>query len=111
MHIHSPFAVQLCRNQSNKGDLGWNDAMNARDFVQLVLQNPGPSMIKFIEEVRQCQEIFTLFDKDGNAAVSVSELSNALTKLFRRRPTQFEMKRLIQTVNGSAYCDMTGLTP
>ena len=75
--------------------------MNARDFVQLVLQNPGPSMIKFIEEVRQCQEVFSLFDKDGNAAVSVSELSDALTKLFRRRPTQFEMKRLIQTVNES----------
>lgn len=31
--------------------------------------------------------------------ISVVELGETLTKLFRRRPTQYEMKRLIETVD------------
>ena len=44
-------------------------------------------------------EIFSLFDDDGGGEVSSQELSMALMKLFRRRPTAFELTSLIGSVD------------
>ena len=48
--------------------------LGVSEFVQLVLLEPSCTIIKFVEEVRQCQEVFSLFDEDGSDQITVSEL-------------------------------------
>lgn len=59
-----------------------------RCFVRMVVDNPCPDMVKFVEALRDTNELFSLFDDDGGGSISVKELSDAMTALFRRRPTQ-----------------------
>ena len=61
-----------------------------------------PVFIKFLTNVRTCREYFSIFDDDEGGTISVGELSNNLTQLFGRRPTQYEMKRLIESVDKDA---------
>ena len=57
-------------------------------FVRMVVGKPCASMVKFVESLRDCSELFSIFDDDGGGSISVTELSDTLTALFRRRPTQ-----------------------
>jgi len=60
---------------------------------------------KLVETARECMEVFTLFDDDGGGEISAQEMSMTLMKLFRRRPTAFELRSLIESVDkdGSGF--------
>jgi len=65
----------------------------------VVCPDPAPCVTKLVEAARDAMEIMSLFDDDGGGEISSQELSTALMKLFRRRPTAFELTSLISSVD------------
>eukprot|EP00658_Telonema_sp_P-2_P013227 TRINITY_DN15009_c0_g1_i1.p1 TRINITY_DN15009_c0_g1~~TRINITY_DN15009_c0_g1_i1.p1 ORF type:complete len:1492 (-),score=427.74 TRINITY_DN15009_c0_g1_i1:101-4576(-) len=68
-------------------------------FVDMVSETVVREIVQLIDGARRLKEVFALFDLDGSGSISINELTLTLSTQFRRRPTQLEMRELIQSVD------------
>ena len=56
--------------------------------IRIIVVDPIPVLIKFVEKIRVTREIYSLFDYDESGTISVQELGEVLTTLLHVRPNQ-----------------------
>lgn len=48
------------------------------------------------EQIAEYQDVFNVFDKDGNGFISAEELSSLIGELNGKHPTEEEVKKMIK---------------